>query len=102
MAGSRSRGGFGERGAVELPVPGHHSDGVLAFFDIAARDLEEALVGLALAGQHDDRVGGAGQAVRGGDGIHEVLGAGLPVVMQHDHGQARVSSATFLSADPTR
>ena len=56
--------GGGELGAVELPVPGHHSDGVLAFFDIAARDLEEALVGLALAGQHDDRVGGAGQAVR--------------------------------------
>jgi hypothetical protein len=78
-------------GAIEeVPgaVCGVEGQGVVGFFDVAAGDVQDAVGVVASAFEHEDGVGGAGDAVGARNGGQEVIGPGLAHVVDEQDGDA--------------
>jgi hypothetical protein len=103
-AGGPCGGGRGGQAvAVEGPVVAVlEPHRVLALGDVAAGDADDPVVLEAGAGEDDDGVGGAGEAVGAGDAVDEVVGVGFAVVVVDQDGCAGVVVGELLevAADP--
>src|SRR3974390_2287289 len=60
----------------------------LGLLDVTACDLEHGLFRVAGAGEDENGVASAGEALRGAAGVEPVVGAGFAGVMDEQHGDA--------------